>query len=149
MGRCVYSAQSTPNSLYFSENWYWRKITWWIFFCASENWITMMWMESLTLLRMEILDLSPNFSVGQWVVVQYEGDIGCIRWNTSQCDAKEGRVLEVAKWCRHLFQICRCNKTNWQVPVVVGYCFKQFKFKKSVYAWFTQLTFAAETFPTN
>ena len=30
----------------------------------------------------------PNFRIGQGVMLQCEGDIGCIRWNTSQCDAK-------------------------------------------------------------
>ena len=30
----------------------------------------------------------PNLSIGQRVVVQCGADIGCIGWNTSQCDAK-------------------------------------------------------------
>ena len=33
-------------------------------------------------------DSPPNLSIGQRVVVQCGADIGCIRWNTSQCDAK-------------------------------------------------------------
>ena len=32
-------------------------------------------------------DSPPNFSIGQWVVVQCEAAIGWLRWNTSQCDA--------------------------------------------------------------
>ena len=57
-------------------------------------------------------DTPPNFSISQWVVVQCNADIGCIRWNKSQCDAKECRVLEVAKCCTHLLQMCWCNKAN-------------------------------------
>ena len=60
-------------------------------------------------------DSPPNLSIGQRVVVQCGlcgADIGCIGWNTSQCDAKECRVLEVAKCCRYLLQTCWCNKAK-------------------------------------
>ena len=33
-------------------------------------------------------DTPPNFSIGLWIVVWCEADIGCIIWNASQCDAK-------------------------------------------------------------
>ena len=33
-------------------------------------------------------DTPQNFSIGLWIVVRCETDIGCIIWNTSQCDAK-------------------------------------------------------------
>ena len=42
-------------------------------------------------------DTPPNFSIGLWIVVRCEADIGCIIWNASQCDAKECCVLE-SKW---------------------------------------------------
>ena len=31
-------------------------------------------------------DTPPNFSIGLWIVVRCETDIGCIIWNPSQCD---------------------------------------------------------------
>ena len=51
-------------------------------------------------------DSSLNLSIGQRVGVQYGADIGCIGRNACQCDAKECRVLEVAKCCRYLLQTC-------------------------------------------
>ena len=57
-------------------------------------------------------DSPPNLSIGQRVVMQCGVDIDCIGWNTSQCDAKECHVLEVAKCCRYLLQTSWCNKVK-------------------------------------
>ena len=56
-------------------------------------------------------DSPPNLSIDQRVVVQCGADIDCMGWNTSQCNAKECRVLEVAK-CRYLLQTFWCNNAK-------------------------------------
>ena len=107
MGRCVYSLQSTSNALYSHENWCWEK-TW-------DGEFKLLWIRELDSDDVDGKpdstdeDTPPNFSIGLWIVVRCEADIGSIIWKLKfiQVNVMQ-KSLVYWKWPNVVDIYCKC-----------------------------------------